>query len=282
MTVSFSKGGVKFSISTAFVPPKTILSTPKTGIGFRSGSQHHAWQDPELLLVKLRAAPFGSWVVVGNEIVREGKTVRKVLCRCSQTGIEKLVNIDNLLSGKSKGPHEKSRSSLTAHPRYEKIAARYDAMWARCNNPQCEWYPQYGGRGIKLKFGSRQVFAAWILKNLPHPNYRGVQIDRINNDGHYEPGNLRLVTPQQNLRNKQQSKFVTYQGMKVNACDIWHLLRTDHPEFKLSKDRTAKLAGMGVAPEEILKKVARGPYRNSKSMTLPMPDPAIVSLYREK
>jgi len=41
-----------------------------------------------------------------------------------------------------------------------------------------------------------------MLGNLPHPDYEGWQIDRINNDGHYEPGNLRLARRKDNLLNR--------------------------------------------------------------------------------
>jgi len=66
----------------------------------------------------------------------------------------------------------------------------------RCNNPEHKFYKYYGGRGVQFKFKSaRHAIDFYIrkfgekLKNNPH-----LSIDRIDNNGHYEPGNVRLAT----------------------------------------------------------------------------------------
>ena len=41
-----------------------------------------------------------------------------------------------------------------------------------------------------------------MMKHHPHPDYKGVDIDRSDNDSHYEPGNLRLSTRSKNLRDR--------------------------------------------------------------------------------
>jgi hypothetical protein len=83
------------------------------------------------------------------------------------------------------------------------VGERYDAMLQRCTNPSSPSWEDYGGRGIENKFLSREHYIRYILENLPHTSYRGVDIGRINNDGHYEPGNVRLETRVENLANRR-------------------------------------------------------------------------------
>ena len=75
----------------------------------------------------------------------------------------------------------------------------------RCTNPKDPDYSRYGGRGIKNKFGSFDFFYAYVTKGLRITEFweiKGLQIDRRNNDGDYEPGNIRFVTAKVNSNNR--------------------------------------------------------------------------------
>lgn len=66
-------------------------------------------------------------------------------------------------------------------------------MMTRCYNFNCKAFHNYGGRGIKVHsewIENPKMFINYIL-SLPHAQQPGHSIDRINNDGNYEPGNLR-------------------------------------------------------------------------------------------
>ena len=70
-------------------------------------------------------------------------------------------------------------------------------MKKRCYNKTFKQYKDYGGRGIKVcdEWMNPKVFIDWGKSNGWE---RGLEIDRIDNDGNYEPDNCRFVTAQVN------------------------------------------------------------------------------------
>lgn len=70
----------------------------------------------------------------------------------------------------------------------------------RCNNSNAPRYDRYGGRGIKFLFNSFEEF----YKELgPRPLH--TSLDRIDNDGHYEKGNVRWSTPIEQVHNRRSA-----------------------------------------------------------------------------
>ena len=84
---------------------------------------------------------------------------------------------------------------------YSNLYRVFNAMVERCTKPTIKNYHNYGGRGIKVCnewIGNYQSFCDWALEN----GYKkGLQIDRIDNNGNYEPSNCRWVTQKQNCNN---------------------------------------------------------------------------------
>lgn len=90
------------------------------------------------------------------------------------------------------------------HDRLYKV---WDGMKARCNNPHNSRYDRYGGRGIKVCKewnDDYMAFKAWAMKAGYDPTApRGkCTIDRIDNNGNYEPSNCRWVDNSTQQRNK--------------------------------------------------------------------------------
>jgi hypothetical protein len=78
----------------------------------------------------------------------------------------------------------------------------WNNMIVRCEWPRAKNWHRYGGRGISVCSEWRNSAKAFIDWALAHGYQRGLQIDRIDNDGHYEPTNCRFVTNKENQRNK--------------------------------------------------------------------------------
>lgn len=85
-------------------------------------------------------------------------------------------------------------------------------MKDRCFNPRNKNYPNYGGRGISVcpEWLRYIPFQEWARKN----GYKeGLTLDRINNDGNYEPSNCRWVTNREQQYNKRSNRLITYKGV---------------------------------------------------------------------
>jgi hypothetical protein len=79
----------------------------------------------------------------------------------------------------------------------ERVA--YISARRRCTCPKSKDYVDYGGRGIKFMFTTFEQFFAELGKR---PN--GKSLDRINNDGNYEVGNVRWATKSQQRKNRRR------------------------------------------------------------------------------
>lgn len=90
--------------------------------------------------------------------------------------------------------------------RNPKEHAAWSHMTQRCNNPKHPRYQHYGGRGIKvcehwLKFEN-------FLADIGPAPSEELSLDRIDNNGNYEPGNVRWATTQQQNENRRMVKVI--------------------------------------------------------------------------
>lgn len=90
----------------------------------------------------------------------------------------------------------------------------------RCLNPSDERYSYYGGRGISIH--PRWLEFDNFIKDVGTPPGNGLSLDRINNDGNYEPGNVRWATASQQARNRRDTVNLTFNG-KTQCLKDWAL-----------------------------------------------------------
>lgn len=99
----------------------------------------------------------------------------------------------------------------------------YNGIMYRCYNPKCKAFNNYGGRGITIYEtwkGNYKEFQKDILKFIgekPAPEY---QLDRIDNNGNYEPKNIRWVTSKENNNNKSSNTLIEING-QIKTCAQW-------------------------------------------------------------
>lgn len=157
---------------------------------------------------------FGRLTVTGKS---DRRYYWRCICDCGQT---RNVAANNLKSGatKSCGCIRAERNNHTTHGGTGTFThKRWLAMRARCLNPNASNYPRYGGRGIKIceRWTRFENFLADMGK-CPDASF---SIERINNDGNYEPGNCRWATRKDQNRNTSWNRRLTYNGetMPVSA-----------------------------------------------------------------
>lgn len=90
---------------------------------------------------------------------------------------------------------------------------------SRCTDPKNHKYPRYGGRGIKVHDDWLSSYKNMVEYFLSSGYTDGLQVDRIDNDGNYEPGNIRFVDQITNMRNSSATKLT-----KEDAHDIKFML----------------------------------------------------------
>lgn len=93
------------------------------------------------------------------------------------------------------------------------------ALRRRCNEPRNGSYARYGGRGIRVCERWDKSFAAFLADVGEAPGW-SYQIDRIDPDGHYEPGNVRWVTPEDNRRTKRNRRWIEWGGTRRLLIDV--------------------------------------------------------------
>lgn len=170
-------------------------------------------------LKDLTGQRFGKWFVIQRAPNRGKAVMWECLCDC---GTVKIVHGTSLKSGTSTncgcGRVENHRRThgLTHHPLYK--------VWQRMkgctSSPSHQDYPYYGGRGIRMCVEWRDDFTSFYKWAIIHGWEPGLEIDRKNTNGNYEPENCQFTDRIGQMRNTRRTRLITHNG-KTQSVVEW-------------------------------------------------------------
>jgi hypothetical protein len=152
---------------------------------------------------------------------QQGRSALFYNCVCD-CGTTKVIRYDDLRSGRTLSCRclikEKSRTHGKSRTPIYKC---WEAMLARTTNPNNTAYAQYAGRGISVcdRWSGPNGFANFYQDMGQRPSL-GHSIERINNDGNYEPGNCRWATQKEQCRNTRKNVLISFQG-RTQCISAW-------------------------------------------------------------
>lgn len=169
----------------------------------------------EVMIVK------GRWTQVGFSFRTSKKFKSAVfLCEC---GNRKVVKVGSVVAGESLScgclcvEINDAQRTKHGHSRNGRKSSEYiswSRMKQRCYNETHAMWPEYGSRGISVCERWRDSFEAFLEDMGPRPD--GCSIDRIDNDGDYEPRNCRWSNSHDQSRNKRSNIMIEVNG--VTKC----------------------------------------------------------------
>lgn len=143
--------------------------------------------------------------------------------------------------------HKCRKDGLSHRCRFcSSLHTKHHSMLSRCYNEKDERYHNYGGRGItvcSLWRTNKKAFFTWCIANGLAAY---LHVDRIDNEGNYEPGNCRITTVEINSQNRRDTKLSV-----EKVKEIKHLLK----EGELNQHQIAARYGV---KNEAISKIHRG------------------------
>lgn len=180
---------------------------------------------------------FGRLTVVAEEDVRwNGNVVW--LCKCD-CGNYTRVRASHLKRGGVMSCGCLNQSIITRHGESDtRLHHTWACMIDRCTNPNAQEADKYLERGIKVCdewLNSYEAFAEWAKANGFDENAKRGKctLDRINNDGDYEPNNCRWVDMKVQGRNRRNNRLLTLDG-ETHCIAEWGEIMHIHPS-RISK-----------------------------------------------
>lgn len=158
---------------------------------------------------------------------KHNKIMYKCVCDCGNISI---INGSNLRSGNSKScgcvNHEPNNHNFKHGKIHTRLYRIWHGMKNRCYNTSNKDYKNYGARGITVCDEWKDDFMAFYNWSMSNKYNDILTIDRIDNNKGYSPTNCRWVDITEQIRNRRNTLYVTYQGKTkplIEWCEILNL-----------------------------------------------------------
>ena len=159
------------------------------------------------------------------------------ICRCDCGNIKRVRAIDLERRGTRSCGCLREENRTKHGMRWTKEYGAWGGMKARCNAPSTTRYERYGGRGITVCQAWSDSFEAFYVDVGPAPS-EDHSIDRIDNNGNYEIGNVRWATRKEQSANKGNVECVELKGISKTTYEWCDLLGIVHRgTFRSRKSR---------------------------------------------
>ena len=196
----------------------------------------------------LTGQKFGRLEVISQEPSKNGRAMWLCKCDCGSVAV---VMGKLLRNGGTKSCgcfREENRSNLNKkHAQYKtRLYHIWQHMKARCNNEHNRKFPAYGGRGIRVceEWSEFLPFYEWAIANGYSDN---LTIDRIDNNGNYEPSNCRWATNKEQQNNTRKNRLVSHNGEVFTVAQLAE-------KYGIKKATLWARAIRGVTGNELVKK----------------------------
>jgi hypothetical protein len=183
------------------------------------------------------------------------------LCSCGKNTIASTTSLkhQNTTSCGCYGNECRTINTRTHGMRHTKIYTVWCNIISRCYDSNHKSWENYGGRGIIVCDQWIKSFESFFTDMGDIP-FKNAQIDRINNNGNYEPSNCRWATAKQNCLNRSSTHFITHNGITLALtqwADKYNLARnTLYNRLKKGMDMELALTTKPLQTRKNTKRVA--------------------------
>lgn len=144
-------------------------------------------------------------------------------CKCGRICLKEVQQLSGTRGSRKCSECPRYRGGVGATPEYK----AWRAARSRCHNPKDRAYKDYGARGIRMCEQWRESFTAFMADVGQRPS-KNHSLDRIENDGNYEPGNVRWATRTQQARNRRSTVEIEYGGQALCIGEWERMLGFSH------------------------------------------------------
>lgn len=158
------------------------------------------------------------------------------LCKCV-CGKTKICDISNLKNGHIQSCGcIKNKHKITHNKTNSRVYHIWANMKSRCLNPKNNAYFRYGGRGIFIcnEWLNFEQFYAWATINGYQED---LTLDRIDNNGNYEPNNCRWVNATKQANNRRTNRIIEYNFKKYTVAEFSKFLNISYSCLRHRLDR---------------------------------------------